>query len=370
MPTLDGKPAPTPRKPKRTNIDWDGKIQDGPTDRGFDYLFGISASLDMAPYTYIENDRFVAPVDNASPSKPAEGFEKVNVLGEFAARASRYIGKQDGEKPFFLYVPLTSPHTPILPTKQWKGKSGINKYADFQMQTDEVIGQIINAVDEAGLTENTLIIVSSDNGCSKAANFRQLKEAGHYPSAQYRGSKADLWEGGHRVPFIVRWPARIKPATVSNQTICLTDVLATFAEITGFDLQADQGVDSVSFLPAFTGNEIVSTRKGIVNHSISGHFAYRQGKYKLLLAEGSGGWTAPTEKQMAEVPDAPKGQLYDLEADPGEQNNLYAKNPEVVEKLMTQLKEDIANGRSTAGAKQENDIPLDQIQLWKGNVAR
>ncbi|MDP4626187.1 MAG: arylsulfatase [Akkermansiaceae bacterium] len=370
MPTTDGKPLRDSRSMKTTNIDWDAEIKDGPTDRGFDYLFGISASLDMAPYTYIENDHFVAPVDNSKPSAPAEGFKKIEVLGEFASRSAKFIKEQKGEKPFFLYVPLTSPHTPILPTPEWTGKSGINKYADFQMQTDDAIGQIIRAVDEAGLAENTLIIVSSDNGCSKAANFKQLEDAGHYASAQFRGSKADLWEGGHRVPFIVRWPAMVKAGSISDQTICLTDVLATFADITKFDLQADQGVDSVSFLPALKGNEIVSTRKGIVNHSISGHFAYRQGKWKLLLAEGSGGWTAPTEKNMAQIEDAPRGQLYDLEADPGEQNNLYQTNPEVVEQLMAQLKEDIANGRSTAGSKQENDIPVDQIELWKGNVTR
>jgi len=365
LPTTDGKPAPTTRVPKSTKIDWVGTIEDGPTSRGFDYLFGIPASLDMAPYIYIENDKFVGKADNSKPKEPAEGFAAVDVLGEFGKRSAKYIKEHNGEKPFFLYVPLTSPHTPIVPTDEWKGKSGINLYADFQMQTDAVIGQIINAVDEAGLTENTLIIVSSDNGCSKAANLKELENAGHYASAQYRGSKADLWEGGLRVPFIVRWPAIVKAGSISDETICQSDLLATVASIVEYQVPEDQGEDSVSFLPALKGEKIESTRKGIVSHSISGHFAYRMGDWKLLLAKGSGGWTKPDESAMAAKEGAPKGQLYNLAVDPGETNNLYNDNPEMVNKLLKQLEEDVNNGRSTAGPKQPNDIPNDQIKLWK-----
>ena len=370
MPTLDGKPHVDTRGVKKSTIDYDGVIKNGPICRGFDYLFGISASLDMAPYTYIENDKFLAKVDNDSPSKDAPGFSRIEVLGEFGKRSSDYIAKHSGDKPFFLYVPLTSPHTPILPTKEWQGKSAINRYADFQMQTDAVMGQIIDAVDEAGINDNTLIIVSSDNGCSRAANFKQLEAAGHFASAHYRGSKADLWEGGLRVPFIVRWPAVIKAGSKSEQTIIQLDLLATVAEIVGAKIPENQGVDSVSFLPALKGESIVSTRKGIVSHSISGHFAYRMGDWKLLLAKGSGGWTSPREKDMADQTDAPKGQLYHLGDDPGEQNNLFNEKPELVEELLNQLKTEIVNGRSTKGAKQKNDIPVDQIKLWKGNVAR
>ncbi|WPJ96407.1 hypothetical protein SH580_01660 [Coraliomargarita algicola] len=168
------------------------------------------------------------------------------------------------------------------------------------------------------------------------------------------------------MPFIVRWPAVIKAGSQSDQTICLTDFMATCADIVGAELPATAGEDSVSFLPAFSDEPIVSTRQGIVHHSISGHFAYRQGKWKLLLAAGSGGWTSPTEKQVSAV--APKGQLYDMEADPGERTNLYQSHPEVVQQLMAQLESDIARGRSTEGAYQANDV--NNIQLWKGRITR
>ncbi len=365
MPTTNGV-LPKGRKPKKLNILWDGAIEDGPTDRGFDYFYGISASLDMAPYIYIENDRFDGVIPQDEKSFKARGFNPTNVLPDLGNKSAEYIQQQTEDQPFFLYVPLASPHTPIVPSQEWQGKSGLGKYADFQMQTDAIIGQIIDTVDAAGLTENTLIIVSSDNGCSKAANITALEDQGHFPSAQFRGSKADLWDGGHRVPFIVRWPSVIKAGSQSDQTICLTDFMATCADIVGAELPATAGEDSVSFLPAFSDEPIVSTRQGIVHHSISGHFAYRQGKWKLLLAGGSGGWTSPTEKQVGA--DAPKGQLYDMEADPGEGTNLYQSHPEVVQHLMAQLESDIARGRSTAGADQANDV--DNIQLWKGHITR
>ena len=365
MPTTNGI-LPQGRKPKSLNIVWDGEIKDGPTDRGFDYFYGISASLDMAPYIYIHNDRFDGEMSPNSKASTAIGFNRSEVLPEIGNKTVAYIQQQKGEKPFFVYVPLTSPHTPIVPTKEWNGKSGLGRYGDFQMQTDAVIGQIVDAVDAAGITENTLLIVSSDNGCSRAANFKALNAQGHFPSAHLRGSKADLWDGGHRVPFIVRWPAAVKAGSQSDQTICLTDFMATCADIVGADLPETAGEDSVSFLPALSGKPIVTTRKGIVHHSISGHFAYRQGKWKLLLAEGSGGWTSPTEKQVPAG--GPKGQLYDMEADPGETKNLYPSHPEVVQKLMTQLESDIARGRSNAGPDVKNDV--DDIQLWKGKVAR
>ena len=229
------------------------------------------------------------------------------------------------------------------------------------MQTDAVIGQIVDAIDAARLAQNTLLIVSSDNGCSKAAKIPALEKQGHYPSAQFRGSKADLWEGGHRVPFIVRWPAVVKPGSESGATICLTDFIATCAALVGKDLPADAGEDSVSFLPALKGDAIKSERAGIIHHSISGHFAYRQGKWKLLLAKGSGGWTSPTEAQATNSPH--DAQLYDLEADPGETRNLYESNPEVASKLLAQLESDVNRGRSTAGTDQKNDI--EGIVLWK-----
>ncbi|MFC7338742.1 arylsulfatase [Haloferula chungangensis] len=365
LPVLEGKPImdgpPDSRKPRQTHIDWKGEIKNGPVDRGFDYLYGISASLDMAPYIWIENDRFVGEADNSKPPQPAPGFVKAQVLPEIGRKTVEYIRKQDASQPFFVYVPLTSPHTPIVPTEEWKGKSGLGSYGDFQMQTDHVIGEIMKAVDASPFADNTLVIVTADNGCSKAAKIDRLEAQGHFPSAQFRGSKADLWDGGHRVPFIVRWPKGVKPGSTSEQTICLTDLMATCAELSGTTVPDGAGEDSVSFAPALKGEPIASSRQGVIHHSISGHFAYRQGKWKLLLAKGSGGWTSPTEKQAAK--DAPVAQLYDLEKDPGETNNLYDSHPEVAARLLAQLEADVTSGRSTKGSEAKNDVA--EIQLWK-----
>ena len=386
IPTIDGKQAKPAgglrQKMKKgafpteelSNIDWKGTIKGGPVDLGFDSWFGITASLDFPPYVWIRDRNWIGEGNYAKafarPGPASEDFEAIEVLDKLAAESVQYISDYQSDKPFFIYMPLPSPHTPIVPTKKWQGKSGIGRYGDYMMQTDDLVGQVVKALDAKGISENTLLIVTSDNGCSKAANFKQLESHGHFASAQYRGSKADLWDGGHRVPFLVKWPQVIQAGSVCDELTCQTDMLATCAELLDKELPASAGEDSESILPLFSGKPTEFSRKGIIHHSVSGHFSYRQGKWKLLLAKGSGGWTAPTEKQMSKVADAPEGQLYDLEKDPGEQDNLYLKNSEVVETLMAQLKADVANGRSTAGEKQKNDIPVDQIKLWKGNVAK
>ncbi|MGJ8632717.1 MAG: sulfatase family protein [Luteolibacter sp.] len=357
-----------------SNIDWKSPIQGGPVDLGFDSWYGITASLDFPPYVWIRDREWQGEGTHAKafrrPGPATEDFEAIDVLDKLEQESVKYISEYEGEKPFFVYLPLPSPHTPIVPSKKWQGKSGLGSYGDFMMQTDDLVGQVVKALEEKGISENTILIVTSDNGCSKAAKIDSLEKQGHFPSAQYRGSKADLWEGGHRVPFLVKWPKVIKPGSVSDVLTCQTDLLATCAELVGGELPANAGEDSESILPVFEGKPVEFSREGIINHSVSGHFAYRKGKWKLLLAKGSAGWTAPTEKEMAKDKDAPVGQLYDLEADPAEQNNLYETNPEVVAQLMAQLKEDIGNGRSTEGPKQENDIPVDQIKLWKGTVSK
>ncbi|MGZ0708896.1 sulfatase family protein [Coraliomargarita sp. W4R53] len=362
FPTVDGKRL---NQQGLSNVDWNGRIERGPFDLGFDYYFGISASLDMPPFIYIENDRFVGACTTIKKFQRTgaahEDFEAVNVLDALADKATAYIESQSADKPFFAYIALPSPHTPIVPTPEWQGKSGLGKYGDYVMETDAFVGTIMDAVDAAGLAENTIVIVTSDNGCSKAAGIPALEAQGHFPSAQFRGSKADLWEGGHRVPFIVCWPKVIEAGSQSDALICLTDLLATAAECAGAEVPDHAGEDSVSFLPALQGEPIVSTRAGVIHHSISGHFAYRQGKWKLLLAKGSGGWTSPNENQMPK--DAPKAQLYDLELDPGETTNLYDSQPEVAQRLLAQLESDISNGRSTDGSPATNDF--DAIELWK-----
>lgn len=354
-----------PKGEGMNHIDWNGTIKGGPYALGFDYYFGISASLDMPPYIYIENDGFRGECTTTKAffrKGPAEAsFEAIDVLDDVQNEAVEFIHRQDASQPFFAYIALPSPHTPIVPTSDWQGKSELGPYGDFVMQTDSVVGQIVAAVEAVGLRENTIIIVSSDNGCSKAANIQGLVKKGHYPSAQYRGSKSDLWDGGHRVPFIVRWPAVIEAGTQSDQLICLTDFFATCADLIGAEVPADAGEDSVSFLPAFQGQAIESSRAGIVHHSFKGFFAYRMGKWKLLLAKGSAGWTSPTELEMPAG--SPKAQLYDMEADPGETTNLYESHPEVAARLLAQLESDVARGRSTAGAPAKNDTT--KINLWK-----
>ena len=385
IPTIDGKKA-EPAKgigqkkgkgafppEELSNIDWKGTIEGGPVDLGFDSWFGITASLDYPPYVWIRDRNWVGEGNYAKAFKrkgPAsEDFEAIDVLDKLAAESVQYISDYDSEKPFFIYIPLPSPHTPIVPNEKWQGKSGIGRYGDYMMQTDDLVGQVVKALEAKGISENTLLIVTSDNGCSKAANFKELESHGHFASGQYRGSKADLWDGGHRVPFLVKWPAIVKAGSVCDVLTCQTDLMATCADLLGKKLPATAGEDSESILPLFKGEPIEFSRKGLIHHSVSGHFSYRQGKWKLLLAKGSGGWTAPTENMMTKKPDAPAGQLYDLEADPGEQNNLYLEYPEIVAALMDQLKEDVANGRTTTGPKQENDIPVEQIKLWKGKPA-
>ena len=357
-----------------SNIDWKGTIKGGPVDIGFDSWFGITASLDYPPYVWIRNRNWVGIGDHAKafrrPGPASEDFEAIDVLDKLAAETVEYISEYKSEKPFFLYMPLPSPHTPIVPSKKWQGKSGIGSYGDYMMQTDDIVGQVVAALEAKGISENTLLVVTSDNGCSKAANFKNLESHGHFASAQFRGSKADIWDGGHRVPFLVKWPQVIQAESVCDTLTCQTDLLATCAELLGKKLPATAGEDSESILPLLSGSPVEFSRKGIIHHSVSGCFAYRQDKWKLLLAKGSGGWTSPTENMMSKVADAPKGQLYNLEEDPGEKNNLFLTSPDVVESLMSQLTQDVANGRSTAGAKQPNDIPTDKIKLWKGSVAK
>ncbi|CAA6689523.1 MULTISPECIES: arylsulfatase [unclassified Lentimonas] len=342
------------RKGRKTLAPVGSKIPDGPVARGFDYYHGFHHAGDMKGV--IENDTVILHE------------EEVNMLPRLTRKAVEYIEARatEQETPFFLYVPYGSPHSPVVPTKEWIGKSGLNKHADFVMQTDDGVGQIMAALDKHDLTDNTLVIFSADNGTSKGARIPELAAKGHWVSAGFRGSKADLWDGGHRVPFVVRWPGHVAAGSTSDQLICLTDLFATTSDITGVASPAGSAEDSVSFLPALSGAEIVTTRAGVIHHSITGHFAYRQGKWKLLLAKGSAGWTSPKEDQMPE--DAPKAQLYDMENDPGETTNLYESHPEVAQRLLAQLEADIFNGRSTDGAPSANDT--DKIVLWKNEKVK
>ncbi|EMI20936.1 arylsulfatase A precursor [Rhodopirellula maiorica SM1] len=229
----------------------------------------------------------------------------------------------------------------------------MNPYADFVMQVDAHMGQLFAAIKKAGLDENTLVIFTSDNGCSPEANFAVLKEHDHHPSGKYRGHKADIYEGGHRVPFIARWPERIKGGRTTDALTCLTDVYATLEAITGQEKKALGGEDGYSLLPVFEGAE-TSGRRTLISHSIGGFFAIREGSWKLSLSGGSGGWSAPNEA-AAKKQGLPPMQLFDLDADPGERNNLVAEHPEKVQTLLRLLEQDVRNGRCTPGEPVAND---------------
>ena len=360
-------------------IDFSKPIANGPNSVGFDYYFGISASLDMVPYTFIENAH-VAKLPTVEKDFPmflgrpngktrrgpgAPDFEAEDVLPTLATKAADYVKSRSADakagKPFFLYLPLPSPHTPIAPTQEWRGKSGLTHYADFVMQTDAVVGGLMAELDRQGLASNTLVIFTSDNGCSPEANFPALAALGHNPSYVFRGHKADVFDGGHHIPFIIRWPGQIMPGSKSDQVICLTDLMATTADILGAKLPATAGEDSVSFLPVLRGKAAAPVREAIVHHSINGSFVIRQGSWKLAVCRDSGGWSEPRAgaAKNAGLPDV---QLYDLATDIGEQVNLQDKHPEIVARLTKLLEKYVADGRSTPGPNQTNTVPVD---IWK-----
>lgn len=365
------------------SVDSAQPFKNGPTSVGFDYYFGISASLDMVPYTYLENDR-VTKLPTVNKDFPlflgraqgkcrlgpaAPDFEVEDVLPTLTAKAISYVKSRAAEakagKPFFLYLPLASPHTPVAPTKEWQGKSGLNFYADFVMQTDHSLGQLFAELDQQGLAENTLVIVTSDNGCSPQADFPGLLAKDHNPSADFRGHKADIFDGGHRVPFLVRWPARVKAGGKSDQLLCLTDLMATAAEIVGAKLPASAAEDSVSFLPALLGAAKAPLREAVVHHSINGSFAIRQGQWKLALCRDSGGWSEP-KPGAPKAAELPPVQLFDLSKDSGEQANVQDQHPEVVGRLTKLLEKYVADGRSTPGAPQQNAVEVKLVKPAPG----
>ncbi len=338
---------PGPGKVMGAGLPLGAVIQGGPTTRGFDLFWGCSNARAMD--SLIDGDRVV------------EMLPYVEMLPRLTQQAVNYIGEQarsvQRDQPFFLYVPLTSPHSPVVPTPQWQGKSGLGLYGDFVMQTDDTVGRILEALEMHGLADNTMVIFTSDNGCAVSAGVEKLEEQGHFVSGEYRGYKTDVWEGGHRMPFFVRWPGVVEPGSQNQTTICLVDFMATVAEMTGAIVPDTAAPDSVSFLPAFSGTPIVTQRKFIVHHSQKGQFAIRQGKWKLTLGGGSGGSGRPTdeEAQSQGIPDA---QLYDLDADPGETTNLVMDRPKVASRMLKLLQHDVDRGRSTPGRRLDNDIPV------------
>jgi arylsulfatase A-like enzyme len=333
--------------------DYSKPLSPGPNDVGFDYFFGIPASLDMPPYTFIENNRVYTSFDGdevgdsdrrrdggggfwrAGPI--ARDFTFEGVLPEITDHSVAYIrerAKSGDGKPFFLYVPLAAPHTPHMPLPEFIGTSGAGYYGDFTAQVDDTVSQIMNALEETGVVEETIFVFATDNG----GRWRpeDTEKWGHSSNLHYRGQKADVFEGGHRVPLIVSWPGHIAPDTESPYITTFTDLYATFAEVVGAEPGPDDGVDSESILPVLVGQEH-EPRSPIVNHSARGMFAIREGDWKLVEGLGSGGFTKPSVIEPVEG--GPVGQLYDLAEDPSETTNLYLERPDMVERLTMLLDE-------------------------------
>ncbi len=352
-------------KDTTNKIDFSQPIKNGPNTNGFDYFFGITASLDIPPYFYIKNDRITASkIDTIEAMQGkkfwrkgpiGDDFKHIEVLPKLTEKAVNIIATESKtDNPFFLYFPLPAPHTPILPTKEFQGKSSTNEYGDFVLMVDDVVGQIERALIENGVAENTLIIFTSDNGCSPMADFEELASFSHDPSYVFRGHKADIFEGGHRVPFIVRWPNIVQPGSVSDETICTTDFLSTCAAIVGDTLADNEGEDSYNILPALLGQQIQNPiREATVHHSVDGNFSIRKGNWKLEFCAGSGGWSYPRENKAKEL-GLPPLQLYNLKNDIAEINNVAENNPEIVEELTALMQKYIHEGRSTPGTPQQN----------------
>lgn len=345
------------------DVDFSKPIKNGPIDYGFDYFYGISASLDMAPYVYIENDKATQIPDHVTEStRPmawwrkgptAPDFKHEEVLPRLTEKALNVIDEYS-DSPFFLYFPLPAPHTPILPTKEFQGKSGTNPYGDFVLMCDDVVGQVMKKLEEKNIVENTILIFTSDNGCSPEANYEELAQFGHNPSYVFRGHKADIYEGGHRIPLIVRWPKEIKSGRISDEPVCLVDLMATLADIVGIELPDNAGEDSVSNLRLWKGQEYSKPlREAVVHHSVNGSFSIRKGNWKLEMCPGSGGWSDP--KPGEEPEGSPPIQLYDLREDIGERKNVCDIYPDIVKELKELLIKYIKDGRSTPGKPQDNE---------------
>ena len=336
-------------------------IGGGPVTRGFDEYFGTDVP-NWPPYCFIENDRTVGipseflPArlfqnNQASQQGPAlEGWTLEPILPALGDRAARFIEREaKTPAPFLLYMPLTAPHTPLSVNKEWKGKSKLSLYGDFVMETDAIVGQVLDAVEKSGVAGNTLVIFTSDNGCAHYIGTRAMEAKGHYASGPLRGYKSDAWEGGHRVPFIVRWPGVVKPGSVSGQLVHQADLMATFAELFGKPLPEGSGEDSFSMLGLLKGED-KPVRGNSVSCSIRGVPSVRKGPWKLLMAPGSGGWTKGGGGNPV--------QLYNLEDDLGETKNLATSQPGRVKEMKVLLEELITRGRSTPGKARKNDVKV------------
>lgn len=338
-------------------------IGGGPTTRGFDAYFGTDVP-NWPPYAFIENDHTVgipseflpAPLLKnhlASIGGPAlKDWRLEDILPTITQRACDYITQRGATKePFFLYLPLTAPHTPLAPAEEWKGKSGLGlPVADLIMQTDATVGRVLEALDKAGAADDTLVLFTSDNGFAAYVGAKDLEKQGHFPSGPLRGYKTEAFEGGHRVPFIVRWPGTVKAGAVCGQLVHHADMMATLAEIAGHKLAENAGEDSFSLMPLLRGED-QPVRQHAISHAASGLASVRKGSWKLI----AGGGTAKG-----------KGQLYDLATDLGETKNLWDEKPELVAEMLGLMDKLVSEGRSNAGAAQKNDVAVGWRRILEG----
>jgi arylsulfatase A-like enzyme len=338
--------------------DYTQALTPGPNAVGFHYYYGIPSSLDIAPYLYFENERPVQPptglIEGKGPGRKgrldewragpiAPGFKHQEVLGNLTSKALEVIRKQSADRPFFLYFALSAPHIPWVPSKKFEGKSKVGPYGDLVMEMDDAVGQVMNVLEEKKFAENTLLIFTSDNGAYWWP--ADIKEWKHRANANLHGQKADIWEGGHRIPFIARWPGHVPAGTTSDETICLTDLMATFAVVIGQKLPDNAGEDSFNLLPALLGQKLDHPlREATVLHSSDGTFAIRQGPWRLENSRGSHGFSQPVN--IKPKPGEPQGELYRLDQDLEERNNRWLEEPALVRRMTELLEKYKKDGRS------------------------
>jgi arylsulfatase A-like enzyme len=337
-------------------IDFTKPILAGPNEAGFDYFFGIPASLDMPPYLYIENNLpqgipSVLTKEGGREGLTVPGFKARNVMPDLTRKTIHFIMQQSPEKPFFLYFPWTAPHTPIVPNNEFSGKSQSGGYGDFVVECDHTVNEIIKTLKEKNLYENTIIILTSDNG-SSPHGFPLTDEIkfSHNTSNGFKGRKSHSYEGGHRVPFIVSWPKYVKNNTKSDEVICSTDLFATLSEILNRPLNTGEAPDSYSFLPVLTGRKYKKPlREATIHHSLHGDFSIRKGTWKYIDAKGHGGFA-----EIKELVPTDAVQLYNLKNDPAETNNIAGKFPEKVNDLKNLLEQYKTQGFSRHKVKSYN----------------
>jgi arylsulfatase A len=344
-------------------FDYTKRALGGPFDHGFEAFLGISASLDVPPFVYIRDGYAVAVPTIEKTIKPRTGpatedFDEFQTLPILAKESRQYIrGACERDEPFFLFLSLTSPHNPISPSKRWWGKSPFGRIGDFLMETDWVVGEVLAQLEAEGELENTLIMFSSDNGSPFWSN-PQSKKAGHFANGDWRGGKSSVYEGGHRVPFLVQWPARVKGAQTCDSLITLADFFATAADVIGSRAEITDAVaeDSVSFLPDLLGTG-TTDKKVAVHHALDGSFAIRKGDWKLIFSPDSGGWNEPKPKKTPERWQTDElFQLHNLALDPGETKNVWKQHPEMMETLAKAMGDIAQSGRTTRGTPQPNNV--------------